>query len=64
MLSTCIVCGLQIAVNNENPMSVTTEVQEWVPFTLVPSYKVFLTAIRNIKVQWSSYKVPDNFVEF
>ena len=64
MLSTCIVYDQQIAVNNKNPMSVTTKVQEWVPFTLVPSYKVFLTAIRNIKVQRSSYKVPDDFVEF
>jgi hypothetical protein len=32
-------------------LSVATEIQQWVPFALFPGYKIFLTAVNNIKVR-------------
>jgi hypothetical protein len=42
MSSLCIVAGLHVAVNNTEPLSVTMETQEMVPFTQLSSYKIFV----------------------
>jgi hypothetical protein len=42
------------------------ETQQWGPFALLSSYKIFLSAVNNIKVKvlGSSCKVPDVLVRF
>lgn len=45
MHSLYIVVDLHVAVNNIKPLTVAMEMQEWVLFALLSSYKVFLTAV-------------------
>jgi hypothetical protein len=35
-------------------MSAATEMQQWVPFALLSSYKIFYTAVNNINLPTSS----------
>jgi hypothetical protein len=37
---------------------IAMETQEWIPFSLLSSYKIFRAAARNIKVLKSSCKLP------
>jgi hypothetical protein len=57
-----IVLDLHLAVNSMSVFSVATEMQQWVPFALLSSYKIFCTAVNNINVLRSSCKGPDIFV--
>jgi hypothetical protein len=57
-----VVTFLLAPVNNIQPSSVVTGKQEWVPFALLSSYKVFRTAVNNTNVLTSSCKVAN--VEF
>jgi hypothetical protein len=43
--SVFIFVDLYVAVNNIKVYSVAMEMQQWVPFALMPSCKVFLTAV-------------------
>jgi hypothetical protein len=61
MDSLCI-AGLCVAANNIKPLSVTMETQEWVPFAMLLSYKIFCTAANNVNILRSSRKVPDTVV--
>jgi hypothetical protein len=54
-----IVADLHVAVNNTKPLSFVIETPEWDPFALFPNYKLFPTAVCNIKAPRSSSKVPD-----
>jgi hypothetical protein len=49
MPSLCIFY-LHVAANNMKPLSVTMELQEWLSFALLLSYKIFRTAANNINV--------------
>jgi hypothetical protein len=46
------------------PWSVAMETQEWVPFTSLSSFNIFLTAVNNINIRGPSGKVPDIIVRF
>lgn len=59
----CIV-ELHVAVNNIKPLSYAMETQEWIPFALLPSYKIFRTAGNSLIVLRSSWEVPYIFVPF
>lgn len=61
MSSLCIV-ELHVTVNKAKLLSVAMQTQKWVPFALLPSYKIFHTAV-NINILRSSCKVPDTFVQ-
>jgi hypothetical protein len=50
---------LHVTVKNNELSSVATETQQWVPFALLSSYKICRTAVNNINVLRSSYKLPD-----
>jgi hypothetical protein len=63
MHSLYIVIDLHAAVNNIKPLSVAMEVQEWVLFVLLSSYKIFLTAVDTINVLRYSCKVSDIVVQ-
>jgi hypothetical protein len=45
----CIVADLHVAVNNIKPLSFAIETPEWDPFALLADYKIFPTAVCNIK---------------
>jgi hypothetical protein len=49
MPSLLIVVDLHLALNNVNPFLCCHERQEWLPFTLLPSYKMFHKLVSNIK---------------
>jgi hypothetical protein len=44
-----IVAGVDVVVNNIKMFSVAMEMQQWVSFTLVSSYKTFPTAVHTNK---------------
>jgi len=46
------IVDFHIAVNNIKPLSVAMETQQWVIFVLLSSYKIFRTAVNNIKVNF------------
>jgi len=60
----CTVVDFHVSVNNIKPLSVAMQTQQWVIFALLSSYKIFRTAVNNIKVLKSSYKLLDIFVGF
>ena len=63
MCSICIAVDLHVVVvNNIKLLSFAMETQEWVPFTLLPSYKIFRTAINNINILRFSRKVSNIIV--
>ena len=43
------VVGEDVAVNNIEEFTVAMELQQWVPFAPLPSYKIFRTAVDNRK---------------
>ena len=59
-----IVFDLHLAVTSVNVFIVATEMQQWVPLSLLSSYKMFCTALNNINVlrSWTC-KGPDIFVQ-
>jgi hypothetical protein len=60
MFFLCIVVDLPVAVK---PLSVATETQQWIPFALLSSNKIFRpAAAHKINVLMSSCTVPDNVV--
>jgi hypothetical protein len=59
MPSLCIAADLHVAVSNIKPLSFAMETQEWHLFALFPSYKMFPTAVCNMKAPKSSLRVPD-----
>jgi hypothetical protein len=61
--SLCIVVYLDVAVNIK-VFRVAMDMQQWVSFPLLLSYKIFRTAVNKTKVLASPSKVPDNFVRF
>jgi hypothetical protein len=61
MCSLCIV-DLNVAVNNIKPHSDATEIQKWVSFALLSSYKIFCTVVHNINILGPLCKVPDTVV--
>jgi hypothetical protein len=44
---TSIFVGVDVAVNNREVVSVVMEMHQGVPFALLPSYDVLLTAVNN-----------------
>ena len=62
MRSVCIVVDLHVSVTSMKPFSVAMEKQQWVPFALLSSYKIFRTALNIINVLTSSRSVSDIFV--
>lgn len=42
-----IVVGVGVAASNIKLFNVAMEVQQWIPFALLLSYKIFLTAVYN-----------------
>ena len=58
------IVDLYVFVNNIEVFSVAMEILELVFFALLSSFKIFRTAVNNINVCRSSYKVPDIFVRF
>ena len=57
MPSHCTV-ELHVAVNNIKPPSSAMETQEWIPFSLLPSYEIVRTAGNSLIVLGSSREVP------
>jgi hypothetical protein len=49
MCSLCIL-DLNVAVNNIKPKSDAMEIQKWVSFAILSSYKIFRTAVHNINI--------------
>jgi len=45
----CIV-DLHVAVNSKKSLSDAMETQQWVPFALLSSYKIFRTVVKNINL--------------
>jgi len=41
--------GADVVVNNINVFRVATEIQQWVPSTLLSSYKTFRTVVNNYR---------------
>ena len=62
----CIVAHVYVVVCRMKRLSVPTEMLQWVSFFFLvfSSYKVFRTAVNNIKVLSSLCKVPDFFPRF
>jgi len=60
------VLDLHVSVNNTKSLSVAMEKQEGVPFVLLSSYEVFLTAVNNkgLNALRSSCKMPNTVVRF
>jgi hypothetical protein len=54
-----IVFGVHLAVSNIKVFNVATKMQHWFAFALLSSYKIFCTAVNNIRVFRSSCKGPD-----
>ena len=44
----CIVCNAQLSLNNVKLLCVTMETQQWVPFTLFKSYRIFHISANNV----------------
>ena len=40
-----LLLGVDVAVNNINVFIVVTEVQQWVPYALLTSHKIFSTSV-------------------
>ena len=57
MHSLCIAANLHIAVNNMKLLTVAMGIQEWVTFALLLSYKIFCTAVNNVNILRSLYRV-------
>jgi hypothetical protein len=60
----CIVVDFHVSVNNIKALSVAMKTQQCVFFALLSSYKIFRTAVNNIKVLRSSCKLLDIVVGF
>jgi hypothetical protein len=63
MRSPGIVVDLHVAVNNIKSVNVAMERQQWVPFTLLPSYKIVRTAVNNNVFRYSC-EVTDIVIRF
>ena len=61
--SLCIV-DLHVAFNNIKLLNIATEIQQWIPFAMLSSYKIFRIAVNNIEFLMSSCKVRHIFVRF
>ena len=55
---------LHVAVNSTKAFSDAMETQQWVPFALLSSYKIFRTAVKNINLLRSSGIMPDIVARF
>jgi hypothetical protein len=63
MRSFCIV-GLHVAVNSTVLFSDAMESQQWVPFALLSSYKIFRTAVKNMNLLRSLGVMPDIVTQY
>jgi hypothetical protein len=61
--SVCI-ADPHVAVISRKESSVNVEMEQLVSFSLLSSYKVFHTAVNNVKVLRSSCNMPNIFVQF
>jgi hypothetical protein len=61
MPSFCIV-DLHVALNNIKILGGVMQMQQWFPFSLLLSYKIFCTAVNIIKVCLTSREVTNIFV--
>lgn len=52
-----IIIDLHVPVNNIRLLNVPMEVQEWVLFAVLSSYKIFYAAVNNVHVLGSSCKM-------
>jgi hypothetical protein len=43
------IVDIHVVVNNIKPVSIVVETQEWVPFALLSSYKIFCSAVKQYK---------------
>jgi hypothetical protein len=57
----CIVAHVYVVVYVIKRLSAPTEMQQWVSFLPLSSYKAFPTAVNNIRVISSLCEVPDFF---
>jgi len=64
MSSIGIVVDLNLAFNHIKSLSVATEMQQWLPFAVLESYKIFRTVVNNIKVITFSCKITNFFFQF
>jgi len=66
MLSLSTVVDLHVSVNNTKSLSVAMEMQEGIPFALLLSYEVCLSAVNSTGTHAlrSSCKVPDTLDRF
>lgn len=54
-----LIVNIHVAVNNIKVLSVTVEMQEWVPCAQLSSYTIFCTAVNSINILRLSWEVPD-----
>jgi len=47
------VSALHVAGSNINQLNVAMEMLQWVPFALLLSYKIFITAVNTIKLPFT-----------
>jgi hypothetical protein len=57
MRSPCIVFHLHVTVNNINLVNVAIQIQQWMHFALLLSYKTFVIAFNNMQVRRTSSSV-------
>jgi hypothetical protein len=62
MPSICIVAGLNLAFNHTKFVSVAMEMQQWLPFAVLQSYKIFRTVVNNTTV--ITYFFMQNYLFF
>ena len=58
------ISDLHVAVNSKKSFNDAMETQQWVPFALLSSYKIFRTAVKNINLLRSSGVMPDIVARF
>jgi len=63
MRSFCIV-DLHVAVNSKKSLSDAMETQQWFPFALLSSCKIFRTVVKNINLFRSPGLMPDIVARF
>jgi hypothetical protein len=62
MSSISTVVDLNLAFNHIKSLSVAMEMQQWLPFAVLESYKIFRTAVINTKV--ITYFFMQNYLFF
>jgi hypothetical protein len=62
MSSIGIVVDLNLAFNHIKSLSVAMEMQQWLPFAVLESYKIFRTVMNNTKV--ITYLFMQNYLFF